>query len=125
MNPGTVQITDRDKVEVLRQNDLRELRHILAHLSVTAVRSSVVRTSCPLRFFPETLKPAGRDIRAGQFCEPDLLTLTLAFFDPSSSPTSLAVQPPSSAALRTTLRAWGWPLPPGRSAWPIVLSEQG
>jgi hypothetical protein len=29
---------DREKSEVLSENDLKELRHSLAHLSVTAVR---------------------------------------------------------------------------------------
>jgi hypothetical protein len=126
MNPGTVQIcADRKKVEVLSQKDLRELRHILAHLSVTAVRNSVVRTSCPLRFFPETQNPlegiSGRLSSANRI----YLAVTLAFLDASLSPTSLAEQPPSSSALRMTLCAWGSSLPPGRSAWPIVPSEQG
>jgi hypothetical protein len=105
--------------------DLRELRHILAHLSVTAVRTSVVRTSCTLRLFPETQNPLEGISGPAQSASRIYIAVTLPFLDASLSPTALAEQPPSSSALRMTLCAWGWSLPPGRSAWPIVLSEQG
>jgi len=126
MNPGTVQTcTDREKVEVLSQKDLRELRHLLAHFSVTAVRNSVVRTSCPLRFFPETQNPLEGISGPAQSANRIFLAVMLPFLCALLSPTSLAEQPPSSCALRMTLCAWGSPLAPGRSVWPIVLSEQG
>ena len=115
--------SDRERGEVLSENDLKELRHSLADLSVTAVRNSVVRTSCPLRFFRKhktrwegyPAEPANRIY----------LAITLPFLDASPWPTSLAEQPPSSSVLPMTLCAWGSPLPSGRSAWPIVPFEQG
>jgi hypothetical protein len=80
MNPGTVQIcTDREKVEVLSEKDLREVRHILAHLDVTAVRNSVVRTSCPLRFLRKH-KTRWEVYPGGSVCKPDLPRRYAALF---------------------------------------------
>jgi hypothetical protein len=116
----------REKVEALSRKGLRELRHILvAHLSVTAVRNSVVRTYCRLRFFPETQYPLEGISGPARSANRIYRAVTLPFLDASLSPTSLAEQPPSSSALRMILCACGSPRPPGRSVWPIVPSEQG
>jgi hypothetical protein len=69
----------RESGRVLSQKHLRELRHILAHLSVTAVRNSVARTSCPLRFLPETQNPL-EGISGGSVRKPDLPRRYAAFF---------------------------------------------
>ena len=122
---GTVQIcTEREKGEVLRQTDLRVLHYIFAHLSVTAVRNSVVRTSCRTILSGNT-KPRCQGYPGGSVSNRIYLAVTLPFLDASLSPISLAEQPPSSSALRTTLCAWVSPLPRGRSASPIVPSERG
>jgi len=80
---------------------------------------------CNIGFDAGNTKPAGKYVRAGQSANLIYVAVTLPSLDPSLSPTSLAEQPPSSSALLMTLCAWGSPLPPGGSAWPIVLSEQG
>ena len=41
---------DRERGEVLSENDLKELRHSLAHLSVTAVRDFYERAYQDCRF---------------------------------------------------------------------------
>jgi len=125
MNPGTVQsCTDRGKVEVFEPEGPEGTSSHPCAPQRDRSSSLCSKDLLPVAIPSGNKKPAGRDIPA-QSANRIYIAATLAFLDASLSPTSLAEQPPSSCALRMTLCAWGSPLPPGRSAWPIVLSEQG
>ena len=86
---------------------MRELRHILAHLSDTSAIPQFALCSkdlLPVAILSGNTKPAGRDIRAAQSANRIYVAVTLPFSDPSLSPISLAEQPPSLRAAADTTR---------------------